>query len=38
MLAAAKGTEIIVSAKGDDAQQALLSIETLINDYFEEGE
>lgn len=38
MLAAAKGTEIIVRAKGDDAQQALLSIETLINDYFEEGE
>lgn len=38
MLAAAKGTEIIVSAKGDDAQQALLSIETLINDYFEEEE
>lgn len=38
MLAAAKGTEITISADGDDAQQAILSIEALINDYFEEGE
>jgi len=38
MLAAAKGTEIIVHADGDDAEQALLAIEILINDYFGEGE
>ena len=38
MLAAAKGTEITVCADGDDAQQAIQSIELLINDYFEEGE
>jgi len=38
MLAAAKGTEINVSAEGDDAEQALQHLETLINDYFGEGE
>jgi phosphocarrier protein len=38
MLAAAKGTQIIVSAEGDDAQAALNAIEALINDYFGEGE
>jgi phosphocarrier protein len=38
MLAAAKGTEITVSAEGDDAQAALKAIEALINDYFGEGE
>mgnify|MGYP000527032090 CR=1 FL=1 len=38
MLAAAKGTEIIVTANGDDAKQALEAIEQLINDYFGEGE
>jgi phosphocarrier protein len=38
MLAAAKGTEITVSAEGDDAQAALNAIEALINDYFGEGE
>jgi phosphocarrier protein len=38
MLAAAKGTEITVSAEGDDAQAALNAIQALINDYFGEGE
>ncbi len=38
MLAAAKGTEIIVTADGDDAEQALKEIEQLINDFFGEGE
>jgi phosphocarrier protein HPr len=38
MLAAAKGTEIQVSAEGDDAELALQAIDTLINTYFGEGE
>ena len=38
MLAAAQGTDIEVNAEGDDAKQALLAIEALINDYFGEGE
>jgi phosphocarrier protein len=38
MLAAAKNTEITVTAQGDDAKQALEAIETLINDFFGEGE
>lgn len=38
MLAAAKGTEITVIAKGDDAEAALGAIGCLINDYFGEGE
>jgi len=38
MLAASKGTEIIVSAEGDDAEQALKEIEDLIQSYFGEGE
>jgi phosphocarrier protein len=38
MLAAAKDTEIVVSADGDDAKSALKEIETLINNYFGEGE
>ena len=38
MLAAAKDTQITVQAEGDDAQQALEAIETLINNYFGEGE
>jgi len=37
MLAAAKDTQIIVTADGKDANKALLAIETLINDYFGEG-
>jgi len=38
MLAAAKDTEILVSADGIDAEQALKEIEQLINNYFGEGE
>jgi phosphocarrier protein len=38
MLAAAKNTEITVTAQGDDAEQALEAIEALINDFFGEGE
>ena len=38
MLAAAKDTEISVSAEGDDAVQAINEIESLINDFFGEGE
>lgn len=38
MLAAAKGTEIVVSVEGQDEQQAFDAIHTLINDYFGEGE
>ncbi|MDF1587545.1 MAG: HPr family phosphocarrier protein [Gammaproteobacteria bacterium] len=38
MLAAAKDTEIHVCAQGDDAAQAMNEIETLINDFFGEGE
>ncbi len=38
MLAAAKGSQITVTAEGDDAEQALQSLETLINDFFGEGE
>ena len=38
MLAAAKGTDITVSAEGDDAEAALTAIGDLINDYFGEGE
>lgn len=38
MLAAGKGTDIQVNANGVDAELALQAIETLINDYFGEGE
>jgi len=38
MLAAAKGTEITVQADGDDAAKALEQINSLINDFFGEGE
>ena len=38
MLAAAKGTEIQVTAEGEDAEQALQAIDMLINTYFGEGE
>ena len=38
MLAAAKGTEIVVTATGNDAEQALKEIEHLINHFFGEGE
>jgi|TARA_B100000780_G_scaffold275831_1_gene243253 phosphocarrier protein len=38
MLAAAKGTDIIVEINGDDEQQALQAIEELINNFFGEDE
>ncbi|AFI85320.1 HPr family phosphocarrier protein [Methylophaga nitratireducenticrescens] len=38
MLAAAKGTEIRVTAEGDDAESALQAIGELIADYFGEGQ
>ena len=38
MLAACKGTELILRAEGRDAQTALDAIEALVNDRFGEGE
>lgn len=38
MLAAAKDTDIIVTADGEDAESALDEIAALISDYFGEGE
>jgi len=38
MLAAAKGTEIQVTAEGDDAESALKAIGELIANYFGEGQ
>ncbi len=38
MLAAAKGTEIRVTAEGDDAESALQAIGELIANYFGEGQ
>ena len=38
MLAAAKNTEIVVTAEGEDAQKSLDAIESLITDFFGEGE
>ena len=38
MLAAAKGTDIIVHINGDDEQQAFNAIEVLINEFFGEDE
>lgn len=38
MLAAAKGAELELSATGDDAEEALDSLEALVMDYFGEGE
>lgn len=38
MLAASKGTELCISADGNDEQQALDAIEDLVNRYFDEGE
>ena len=38
MLAASKGSIVVVSADGDDEQDALEDLETLINDKFGEGE
>lgn len=38
MLAAAKGSELLLRAEGPDAEAALSSIETLVNDRFGESE
>jgi len=38
MLAAAKGTEIVIHINGVDEQEAFNAIEALVNDYFGEGE
>lgn len=38
MLAAAKGSVIEVEAQGSDEVQAIEALQTLVNDYFGEGE
>ncbi len=38
MLAAAKGTEIILHINGDDAENCVTALESLINNKFDEGE
>ncbi len=38
MLAAAKGSQITLYIKGDDADDCMLAIETLVNNKFDEGE
>ena len=38
MLAASKGTELELSAEGDDAQELINAIEALINNLFDEKE
>lgn len=38
MLAASKGTDLVIRADGDDEQAAIDAIEALIGDYFGEGE
>ena len=38
MLAAGKGTTIMIETNGDDAEAAMQAIVGLINDYFGEGE
>ncbi|HUX91637.1 MAG TPA: HPr family phosphocarrier protein [Gallionellaceae bacterium] len=38
MLAAAKGTTIIIETNGEQEQEAMTAIVNLINDYFGEGE
>jgi len=38
MLAACKGTELMLRAEGADAEAALDAIENLVNDRFGEGE
>ena len=38
MLAACKGTELMLRAEGADAEAALAAIENLVNDRFGEGE
>ena len=38
MLAAAKGSVVVVEANGADEANAMTALQTLINDYFGEGE
>ncbi|MEH6576361.1 MAG: HPr family phosphocarrier protein [Amphritea sp.] len=38
MLAASKGTDLIITTEGEDEQKAILAIETLINNRFDEEE
>ena len=38
MLAASKGTQLLVTTDGEDENKALLAIETLINNRFDEEE
>ncbi|MDX8395249.1 MAG: HPr family phosphocarrier protein [Mariprofundaceae bacterium] len=38
MLAASKGTELILRAEGDDADEAVHAIEQLVNERFGENE
>jgi len=38
MLAAAKGSQIILHIDGDDADDCMVAIETLVNNKFDEGE
>jgi phosphocarrier protein HPr len=38
MLAAAKGTQIVITAEGDDADEAVSSLEQLVLDRFGEDE
>lgn len=38
MLAAAKGSSINIETNGENEQEAMTAIVTLINDYFGEGE
>ena len=38
MLAAAKGSVVLIEANGADEAAAMTALQTLINDYFGEGE
>jgi phosphocarrier protein len=38
MLAAGKGTQVHLSTEGEQEQEALHELQTLINDFFGEGE
>ncbi|MBI2381572.1 MAG: HPr family phosphocarrier protein [Gammaproteobacteria bacterium] len=38
MLAAGQGTELVIEAEGEDAEDALNAVEELIANRFEEGE
>jgi len=38
MLAASKGSELLLRTEGDDAEQALEALATLVNDRFGEAE